>query len=63
MLATIGTVSVAAFKIKRSSTSPYQELFVRVNEVAALLRDFCGLKKGDHAKTHLRAGSAMAPPC
>jgi acetyl-CoA synthetase len=25
----------------------YQELYVRVNEVAALLRDFCGLKKGD----------------
>src|ERR1700751_6435986 len=24
----------------------YQELYVRVNEVAALLRDFCGLKKG-----------------
>jgi hypothetical protein len=25
----------------------YQELYVRVNEVAALLQDFCGLKKGD----------------
>ncbi|MBU6470821.1 MAG: acetate--CoA ligase, partial [Gammaproteobacteria bacterium] len=31
----------------------YQELWVRVNEFAALLRDFCGLKKGDRATLHL----------
>src|ERR1019366_1449277 len=26
----------------------YQELYRRVNEFAALLRDFCGVKTGDH---------------
>jgi acetyl-CoA synthetase len=31
----------------------YQELFVRVNEFAALLRDFCGLKAGDRVTLHL----------
>jgi len=31
----------------------YQELFVRVNEMAALLRDFCGLKRGDRVTLHL----------
>jgi acetyl-CoA synthetase len=31
----------------------YQELFIRVNEVAALLRDFCGLKKGDRVTLHM----------
>ena len=31
----------------------YQELYVRVNEMAALLRDFCGLKAGDRATLHL----------
>ena len=31
----------------------YQELHVRVNEVAALLRDFCGLKKGDRVTLHM----------
>src|SRR2546422_2118936 len=31
----------------------YQELFVRVNELAALLRDFCGLKAGDRATLHM----------
>ncbi len=31
----------------------YQELWVRVNEFAALLRDFCGLKKGDRVTLHL----------
>jgi acetyl-CoA synthetase len=31
----------------------YQELYTRVNEVAALLRDFCGLKTGDRATLHL----------
>ncbi|MDE2461617.1 MAG: acetate--CoA ligase [Gammaproteobacteria bacterium] len=31
----------------------YQELYVRVNEMAALLRDFCGLKAGDRVTLHL----------
>jgi acetyl-CoA synthetase len=31
----------------------YQELYVRVNEMAALLRDFCGLKHGDRVTLHL----------
>jgi len=31
----------------------YQELFVRVNELAALLRDSCGLKAGDRVTLHM----------
>ena len=31
----------------------YQELYVRVSEFAALLRDFAGLKKGDRVTLHL----------
>src|SRR5216684_6650351 len=31
----------------------YQELYKRVNEFAALLRDFCGLKAGDRVTLHL----------
>ncbi|HVH75334.1 MAG TPA: acetate--CoA ligase [Stellaceae bacterium] len=31
----------------------YQELYVRVNEFAALLKDFCGLKPGDRATLHM----------
>src|SRR5215469_4233622 len=31
----------------------YQELFVRVNEFAALLRDVCGLKAGDRVTLHM----------
>ncbi len=31
----------------------YRELYARVNEVAALLRDFCGLKAGDRVTIHL----------
>jgi len=31
----------------------YQELYVRVNEFAALLRDFCGVKTGDRVTFHL----------
>jgi acetyl-CoA synthetase len=31
----------------------YQELYVRVNEFAALLRDFAGLKTGDRVTIHL----------
>ena len=31
----------------------FQELYVRVNEMAALLRDYCGLKAGDRVTLHL----------
>ena len=31
----------------------YQELYVRVNEMAAVLQDFCGLKKGDRVTLHM----------
>ncbi|MGH7072967.1 MAG: acetate--CoA ligase [Stellaceae bacterium] len=31
----------------------YQELYTRVNEVAAVLRDFCGLKAGDRVTLHM----------
>jgi len=31
----------------------YQELYVRVNEFAALLQDFCGLRTGDRVTFHL----------
>ena len=31
----------------------YQELYRRVNEMAALLRDYCGLKAGDRVTLHL----------
>ena len=31
----------------------YQELYVRVNEFAALLSDFCGLKAGDRVTLHM----------
>ncbi|MEE8349991.1 MAG: AMP-binding protein, partial [Acidobacteriota bacterium] len=34
----------------------YQELFVRVNELAALLRDFAGLKAGDRVTLHMPMG-------
>ena len=31
----------------------YQELYVKVNEFAALLKDFCGLKRGDRVTLHM----------
>ncbi len=34
-------------------TITYQELYVRVNELAALLRDFAGLKTGDRVTLHM----------
>ena len=36
---------------KRAVT--YQELYTAVNEVAAVLRDFCGLKTGDRVTIHM----------
>jgi acetyl-CoA synthetase len=35
------------------SSITYQELYVRVNELAALLRDFAGLKQGDRVTLHM----------
>jgi len=31
----------------------FQELYVKVNEFAALLKDFCGLKRGDRVTLHM----------
>jgi len=38
---------------ERTHHITYQELYVRVNEFAALLRDFAGLKRGDRATVHM----------
>ncbi len=38
---------------ERTEHITYQELYVRVNEMAALLRDFCGLKAGDRVTLHM----------
>jgi len=37
----------------------YQELYVRVNEMAALLQDFAGLKAGDRVTLHLPMGPEL----
>src|SRR5246500_1014045 len=37
----------------QSVSVTYRELYVRVNEFAALLRDFCGLKAGDRVTIHM----------
>src|SRR4029078_11804834 len=34
-------------------TITYQQLYDRVNEMAALLREHCGLKRGDRATIHM----------
>jgi len=36
-----------------TETITYQELYKRVNEFAALLRDFCGLQAGDRVTIHM----------
>ncbi|HVA58915.1 MAG TPA: acetate--CoA ligase [Mycobacteriales bacterium] len=38
----------------------YQELFVRVNELAAFLRDAVGLRKGDRVTVHMPMASELA---
>jgi acetyl-CoA synthetase len=38
----------------------YQELYVRVNEVAAMLRNFCGLKVGDRVTLHMPMVAELA---
>ena len=44
---------VSEIEEERVQHVTYQELYVRVNEMAALLRDFCGLKAGDRVTLHL----------
>jgi len=38
----------------------YQELYVRVNEFAAVLRDFAGLKRGDRVTVHMPMTAELA---
>jgi acetyl-CoA synthetase len=38
----------------------YQELYVRVNEFAAILRDYCGLKAGDRVTLHMPMVAELA---
>jgi acetyl-CoA synthetase len=38
----------------------YQELYVRVNEFAAILKDFCGLKAGDTITLHMPMVAELA---
>ncbi len=56
-LAKYGNKAAIIF-VSEAETEPdvvltYQELYVRVNEMAALLRDFCGLKTGDRVTVHM----------
>src|SRR5260370_24863415 len=44
---------VAEPEAEATQVITYQELYKRVNEFAALLRDFCGLKAGDRITFHL----------
>jgi acetyl-CoA synthetase len=46
-------ISVPEPEDEEPATLTYQELYVRVNEFAALLRDFAGLKKGDRVTIHM----------
>ena len=56
-LARYGNKAALIFVAEPESQAPvaitYQELFVRVNEMAALLRDFAGLKAGDRVTLHM----------
>ncbi|MEU1625352.1 acetate--CoA ligase [Streptomyces sp. NPDC020096] len=38
---------------ERTRVLTYQELYVQVNEFAALLRDFCGIQQGDRVTFHM----------
>ena len=46
-------ISVPELEEESPVTITYQELYVRVNEFAALLRDFAGLKAGDRVTIHM----------
>jgi acetyl-CoA synthetase len=46
-------IFVPELESEQPVTLTYQELYVRVNEVAAMLRDFCGLQKGDRVTIHM----------
>src|SRR5579872_5564888 len=56
-LAKYGNKAALIFVPEPESDKPvsvtYRELYVRVNEFAALLRDFCGLKAGDRVTIHM----------
>jgi acetyl-CoA synthetase len=44
---------VPELETEATQSITYQELYVRVNEFAALLRDFCGVKVGDRVTFHM----------
>ena len=46
-------ISVPELEEESPVTVTYQELYVRINEFAALLRDFAGLKAGDRVTIHM----------
>jgi acetyl-CoA synthetase len=46
-------IFVPELETEPTITITYQELYKRVNEVAAVLRDFCGLKTGDRVTIHM----------
>src|SRR5271169_157106 len=46
-------ISVPELESEDPVTITYQELYVRVNEFAAMLRDFAGLKAGDRVTIHM----------
>jgi len=46
-------IAVPEPEVEDPETITYQELYVRVNEFAALLRDFAGLKAGDRVTVHM----------
>jgi acetyl-CoA synthetase len=46
-------IFVPELETEPTITLTYQELYKRVNEVAAVLRDFCGLKTGDRVTIHM----------
>jgi len=66
-LAKYGNNAALIFVGEPESQAPvsitYQELFVRVNEMAALLRDFCGLKAGDRVTLHMPMIPSCRLPC
>ncbi|HSY49211.1 MAG TPA: acetate--CoA ligase [Thermoanaerobaculia bacterium] len=46
-------IFVPELEDEETVTVTYQELYNRVNEVAAVLRDFCGLRSGDRVTIHM----------
>ncbi len=56
-LAKYGNKAAIIFVSENENDPPvsvtYQDLYVRVNEMASVLRDFCGLKTGDRVTIHM----------